>query len=102
MSPARATPPAQVVSIGRSVHYQLSDHDINRIRHRISRQTRMDLQGCIHHLGDVVPLIVTAVNVDEEPAMVNGQAFLDGNEVLWVTAAPEGDGPGTWSWPKRT
>ena len=32
---------------------------------------------------------------------VNGQAFLDGNDVLWVTSAREGTEPGQWSWPPR-
>jgi hypothetical protein len=32
---------------------------------------------------------------------VNGQAFLDGNDVLWITSAKEGTEPGQWSWPIR-
>lgn len=31
---------------------------------------------------------------------VNGQAFLDGNDTLWVTSAPQGDGNGFWDWPE--
>lgn len=32
---------------------------------------------------------------------INGQAVLDGNDALWVTSAPEGDGNGFWHWPER-
>lgn len=74
--------------------------------------------------GDVVPLLVvrvwpnefnegSAVSCDHDPGDeplwafpkshygVNGQAFLDGNDVLWVTSAPQGDGNGFWDWPER-
>ena len=30
---------------------------------------------------------------------VNGQAILDGDDVLWVTSAPQGESPGCWNWP---
>lgn len=48
--------------------------------------------------GELVPLIVTKVF---EGGTVNGQAFLEGNDVLWVIAVNEGTGPGTWQWPPR-
>lgn len=55
--------------------------------------------------GDVVPLLVVRVWPNEfgdgVPG-VNGQAFLDGNDVLWITSAREGTTPGTWAWPART
>lgn len=54
--------------------------------------------------GDIVPLIIVVVWPDEfgpgKPG-VNGQAFLDGNDSLWVTSAGEGENPGQWSWPPR-
>lgn len=49
--------------------------------------------------GDVVPLVVVKVWPDGHG--VNGQAFLDGNDALWVTSAKEGTEPGTWAWPPR-
>lgn len=74
--------------------------------------------------GDIVPLLIvrvwdneydpaSAVAMDHDPGEepiwtfpksgygVNGQAFLDGNDVLWITSAPQGDGNGFWDWPER-
>lgn len=54
--------------------------------------------------GDVVPLIVVRVwpnEYGEGIPGVNGQALLDGNDVLWVMSAKEGTEPGTWAWPTR-
>jgi hypothetical protein len=45
--------------------------------------------------GDVVPMIIVK---QWGPNTVNGQAFLDGNDTLWVTSATEGDGPGQYKW----
>jgi hypothetical protein len=33
---------------------------------------------------------------------VNGQAFLDGNDVFWACSRREGEGNGEWCWPPRT
>ena len=64
--------------------------------------------GAQSHVGnnvpDVVPMIVTAVHPDlfgPGNDGVNGQAFLDGNDTLWIIKAAEGVGPGQWSWPVR-
>lgn len=79
--------------------------------------------GNVPQPGDIVPLLIVRVwpseysphqqvgrahdsgNVEWHlPAStfgVNGQAFLDGNDALWVTSAPEGDFRGAWSWPPR-
>lgn len=48
------------------------------------------------HEGDVVPMVIVRVWSE---TTVNGQALLDGNDVLWVTSATEGTGPHTWAWP---
>jgi hypothetical protein len=50
--------------------------------------------------GQVVPMLIVAVWPNDIHG-VNGQAFLDGNDVLWVTSVKEGTGPRTWSWPPR-
>jgi hypothetical protein len=52
------------------------------------------------HEGDVVPMIVARVWPNDTHG-VNGQAFLDGNDTLWVTSVAEGTGPHTWAWPPR-
>lgn len=61
--------------------------------------------GAQAHLGNAVysgqafPMIVVRSEPGEEA--VNGQVWLDGTDVLWVTSAREGTGPGTWAWPPR-
>ena len=87
--------------------------------------------GNRHRAGDVLPLLIVRVWENEytdysdqgpeylyppqqfsfdggdtwhiplSPYGVNGQAFTDGNDVLWVTSAPEGDFDGGWMWPPR-
>lgn len=88
-------------SPGRIVHYRLTDADVDTI---VAERMKGDgARGNVAREGDVVPLLVVVAH--ENPASVNGQAFLDGNHSLWVTsAAPSevaGDRPGTWSWPPR-
>ena len=52
--------------------------------------------------GDVPPLIVKVrPNEYGDQPSVNGQAFLDGNDVLWITSAKQGSANGDWSWPHR-
>jgi hypothetical protein len=69
--------------------------------------------------GEVLPLIVTktwpteydgSARLSHHPEGtkyestfgVNGQVLLDGNDALWVTAAPQhATLPGCWSWPPR-
>lgn len=54
--------------------------------------------------GEIVPLVVVRVwpnEFGEGVPGVNGQAFLDGNDALWITSAKEGTEPGTWAWPPR-
>lgn len=54
--------------------------------------------------GDVVPFLAVRIwpnEYGEGIPGVNGQAFLDGNDALWVTSAKEGTEPGTWAWPPR-
>jgi hypothetical protein len=91
--------------------------------HRRDHRERADgaqvHDGNQHAAGDVVPLMVVRVWSDQyqtdkflcrdylpetEPEWsfpasscgVNGQAFLDGSDVIWVTGAPEGDFNGGW------
>lgn len=78
--------------------------------------------GNQHVAGDVVPLLIVRIWPEEYPegspvcmdylpgvtpfweiplstTGVNGQAFLDGNDTLWITSAPEGDFNGAWMHP---
>lgn len=76
---------------GRIVLYKLSGED--------AAQAHI---GNAPREGDLVPLLIIRVWSDDPLAAVNGQAFLDGNDVLWVTSRLEGTAPGTWSWPPRS
>ena len=82
-------------TIGRIVHYTLSEENAKQI----NRQGA----GNHHYAGMVVPAIVVWPH-DNEPQTFNGQAFLDGNDTLWLTSVPYDDSgkPGTWQWPAMT
>lgn len=54
------------------------------------------------HEGDVFPMLIVQVWGPTASSAVNGQVFLDGNDVFWATSRSVGDQPGTWSWPTRT
>lgn len=84
-------------TVGRIVHYQLSDADCMSIR---------QLPGAHNpvHEGQVLPAVVVAVFTvgDTSPAPANLQVLLDGDGSYWATSRLEGDAPGTWAWPPRT
>jgi phospholipase C len=94
-------------TIGRIVHYSLtSDNVLEITRRRVAKPHEAGWPaGAQAHVGNApsvgqhVPMIVCVVWNSE--GVVNGQAFLDGNDVLWITSAKEGTEPGTWAWPER-
>lgn len=88
-------------TIGRIVHYKLSENDAKRIN---TEWRTSNGRGNASTAGDTVPLIIVRVWPDEGgPGIpgVNGQAILDGYDTLWVTSAHEGVEPGQWCWPPR-
>lgn len=104
-----------IPSIGRTVHFKLADYDVKEIERRRAdaRASRIsaDKTGAQVHVGnptsagDVYPMLITRVwappeQVTETTA-VQGQVFLDGNDVLWVTSVQQGDGEHQWSAPPR-
>lgn len=107
----------QVLAIGRIVHYRLSVDDADAInRRRTSGQSiaeRMLARPRVWHtgaqahignfasVGDVFPMMITKTWGDDPRNAVNGQVFLDGNDVLWATSVHVGDGPRTFSWPVK-
>lgn len=87
-------------TVGRIVHYTLSAQDVQRISPRRTSSNAVHI-GNEPREGDVVPMMIVRVWQSDQHS-VNGQAFLDGTDVLWVTSAIEGSVPGTWAWPPRT
>ena len=102
----------QQPTIGRIVHYKLSENDIEAMANRRKPNVGHGEDwpaGAQAHVGNkiaegtVVPMIIVRRVGDDE---INGQAFLDGNDVLWlvnIKQGTEGDDqePGTWVWPPR-
>lgn len=119
------------ITTGRTVLYTISEDDATKINRRrtsgssIAERMKNAIppqegqnsdtiygwpEGAQAHIGntasagDVVPLVVVKVwpnEYGEGVPGVNGQAFLDGNDALWITSAKEGTEPGTWAWPPR-
>ncbi|WKU03743.1 hypothetical protein [Micromonospora sp. HUAS LYJ1] len=98
-------------TIGRIVHYRLSDADvaaINAGRDTIAVQKHRNPVSA----GQVYPATITAV-FDEASGTANLVVQLDGTQQHWVTSRKRGepaDGhepsggtipPGTWCWPPR-
>lgn len=89
-------------TIGRIVHYRLSEQDAEFIgQRRAARASREGVNvqtlGNAVRAGDVFPAIVTRV----WPSGCNLQVTLDGADGLWVTSRTEGTEPSTWSSPPR-
>lgn len=83
------TPP----TIGRIVHYRLTELDAERIT--INAEER---GGNRVSAGDVLAAVVVQVWSD---TAVNLQVFLDGPGTHWRTSAHLGDEQGSWFWPPR-
>jgi hypothetical protein len=100
------------ISVGRIVLYQLSDDDAVQINRRRTTGTSIAERikeklwplGAQAHIGNTVsagesyPMLVARV---WSPGYVNGQVFLDGNDVFWATSVTEGEHGRMWAWPPR-
>ena len=97
--------------IGLMVLYRLTSDEARatNMRREDARQNREKMReerpGFQAHVGNPVnegervPMTITQVWPNEfgpNHLGVNGQAFLDGNDSLWVTSVEEGDQPGQW------
>lgn len=90
---------AQIPTMGQIVHYTLTIMDASFIQG--SRGPLSGKGGNEPQAGDIVPLMITKTWGDEPSSAFNGQAFLDGNDTLWVTSTSIGEGPGKCQWPPR-
>lgn len=112
----------QIPTIGRIVHYRLSGDDAAQINRRRTNGTSIaerikvapgnDMMhgwpvGAQAHIGndakegDTHPMLIVKTWGGNPDSAVNGQVFLDGNDVFWATSRTVGEGPGTFSWPTR-
>ncbi|NUT31542.1 MAG: hypothetical protein HOV79_00565 [Hamadaea sp.] len=83
-------------TIGRIVHYRLTQSDAEAIAKALPTAGR-NYAAEDHYY----PAMVVAVFGNGEH--VNLKVFLDGGPgaEYWATSRPEGDMPGTWTWPPR-
>lgn len=93
-----------VPTIGRLVHYTLDAYDADAVNRRRAHGVthlaahRADPDGSQLHVGngvsagDVVPMMIVRVWGTDPTSSVNGQVFLDGNDVYWVTSVTAGEG----------
>lgn len=86
---------SQQPTVGRIVHYRLSEQDAQQIT---DRRRDAGVFGNPVPAGDTYPMVIVRV---WSTTLVNGQVLLDGPDTLWVTSVTLGDGPRTWSWPPR-
>lgn len=87
-------------TVGRIVHYQLTEHDVARID--ALRAEREDRAGNSHVEGQIVPLTIVRTWGSNPDSSFNGRAALDGPwPDLWITSTSIGDGPGRCAWPPR-
>ncbi len=101
-------------TVGRIVQYRLTEKDAALINNWRTDWQRNGLcldkplgvqahRGNYMQAGQIVPLLIVAVWPEEygpgKPG-VNGQAFMDGSDTLWVTSVAEGTENGQWQWPE--
>ena len=84
-------------SIGRIVHYTLSENDATAIANR-RKDFGVNIGNAVRE-GDVFPAVI--VRVFEAAGSANLKVLLDGTDDFWAGSVSEGEGPRTWAWPPR-
>lgn len=90
-----------IPSIGRVVHYKLSESDADEI---YKRRVAKGFQGNSVKHGDVFPAMVVVTWGTNPDSAVNLQVFLDGDDSFWATSrkvARGQDDEGCFTWPVR-
>lgn len=88
-------------TIGRIVHYTLSEQDVALIDQQIPASDENRVYRNSVRAGDVYPAMIVQVWGDTPGSSVNLQVFLDGACSWWATSRTEGDGEFHWAWPPR-
>lgn len=86
---------SQTPTIGRIVHYRLSEGDAAAIG---KQRTETGATGNPVSAGDVYPAQIVR---DFGGPSYNLQVALDGTDVYWATSRQEGTEDGRWFWPPR-
>lgn len=87
----------QTPTIGRVVHYTLTDYDVTYLQALNSDESLGNTR-----VGQVVPAVIVAV---WSPTLVNLHVLLDAPLAYWATSralADEEHTAGRWRWPERT
>lgn len=82
--------------VGDDVLYKLTKHEADLIVQRRALPGTT-FGGNTPREGDVVPAKVTRI-FSPGSDVFNGQAFLDGNDTIWITSVQPGTLPGQWTW----
>jgi hypothetical protein len=88
--------PAPVPTVGRIVHYTLTEQDVERVR-----AGRFATAANEVGVGDTFAAVVVRIWSQFPEPQCNLQVLLDGPDTLWVTSSKQGTKPGTWAWPPR-
>lgn len=100
----------QTPSLGRVVHFTVSQEDADKINKRredfakhYRKHPSIEPTGYVAHYGNQVRSgdVFAATIVRVFPTAINLQVLLDGNDTYWATSVPEGEGLHTWTWPPK-
>lgn len=80
-----------IPTVGQFVRYTLSSVDVDRIK---SQRLLRNWEGNQVEAGQIYPMLIVRTWGVTPESSVNGQVFLDGNDVFWVTSRSAGEGPG--------
>lgn len=87
-------------TIGRIVHYTISEDDARQVRHQQNLMGGAMFKCNEARAGSVLPAIVVS-GPHGPDNLVNLQVFLDGDCSYWATSRAEGEGQGKWAWPPK-
>ncbi|MFF7966773.1 hypothetical protein ACFZC3_15575 [Streptomyces sp. NPDC007903] len=87
-------------TVGRIVHYRMSDDDVTRARQELRHKVRMEEHNA-PQTGQTYAAVITSVNGHLDHPDINLRVLLDGPFDFFAPSRAEGAEPGMWSWPER-